>query len=546
MADFVWFGRKSSPTHRFEKLYKRDSIEPSEGLFIFGKNETYTQFKQGEDFITILGYACFPGESIQDTAEKILEDFMESKISTLKKQLVGQYLILIKKNHSIYIFSDFFQTRNIFYSKDLDVICSSFSVTEDLLDTKAKDFNFEKVVEYIATKYITYPCWLGNKTTHININRLRPFEYVVLDRASLSSRIGSLTFDINNIKEYTLQNISSQLIDNLKDIIENPNFVDEKIGVTLTGGYDTRIIAAIASNYYKNISFRLAISKKILGSLTDLKIAKKIAKAVGLSLDVFSDTHENSIDDFYFITEGLAPSQNSIILPIIQRTNSYNLGLGGCFGTELFYPMDYAQIGDYIDESIVKAKKYITANEKIWTQFRQSLLEEFVNIEKHYILSDPNPNDSVRLFYLLNTGFFSSPMLSPYNIKGLQLEPFGHFSILETALKIPKESMGNNNLFQRNLIQKMTLSKLNPSIAKIQTTHYQPMMPFKARSFPYYMLGLFRLILNEKIFKSKTKHIQNKRNRINGISHLSDGWDMLFLRRIKEIYNVDVEILETH
>lgn len=551
MADFIWMQKNEEMIiSRFEKLYGDNILYPVDKLLVCGMDGTYSHILKGDDFITVLGCCYYPNESIQDSISKILESFNEATISDLKKQLVGQFIVIIKKKSSIYIFGDSGEVRNIFYSKDFHLISSSFSVIEDILGTSFHDIDHSKVIEYIAMRHILYPVWLGNTTIHVNIRRLRSFEYIVIDTSSLKSRIGEVYFTLDNTKEYDLDNISSNLIANLRTIVENSSFKDRPIGITLTGGYDTRLIAAVALKYYNKALFRLATLQETPGSILDSKIAKKISKTINIELEILSSTmSEDFSEKFYFFSEGLSPLENSVITPIIERTGSYSMGLGGCFGTELFMRLkQYSRIEDYIEEAILKAKTNIQANDSDWIQLRLSMLKEFDNIRKHYILSVPNPTDDVRIFQMLCTAFFSSFMLSAYNINGLQLEPYGHLSILEIALKIPdKKNLIKYRISRcENFVQKMAMSKICYRIGKIITTHYQPMLPCSILNFPYYLIDYLQYKLNIILNKMKRMNSHRKKVIINDLCYLSNGWDIMFLRRLRDKYNVNLDIVESY
>jgi len=495
MADFIYAKESEIEIGRFTKIYADNKLQPMKKLFIFGTSKTYTHIQRGDNFVTILGYCCYPGESIYKTATRILESFNESIVLDFKKQLIGQFIVIVKKDALIYIFADALQTRNLFYSEDFKFISSSFSIIEDNLNTNTASLDFNKVFEYIAMNYILYPSWLGNKTMHKNIRRLRPFEYIVIDTSISIYRVGAVFFTFNNSKIFNLNKICSNLLIDFKTIIENSIYRDKEIAVTLTGGYDSRLVAAIATNYYKKVFFRITTSQSDNDSIRDLKFARKIAKTVNIPLkDYYSTIKEikSFTEQFYFLVEGFFPIKGVRILPIVKKTESYMLGLGGCFGSELFMPLyKYSKIEDYIEGSILKAKNYINADENTWKQLRLSMLEEFDNIKKHYMLSIPNPTDEIRIFILLNTIFFSSFLFAAYNFKGLQVEPYGHLNILEIALKVPEKYIKKHKVFRwSQLVQKKAMSKIYYNMGKIMTIHYQPMVPCTIRSFSSYLFGI--------------------------------------------------------
>ena len=106
------------------------------GCWIHGKPGTYSCYRVGEDAIAAVGYVCHVGvDSMESSLRQILSSFDESQIGDLKKQLVGQYILLVKEGSRVYIFSDFIGARNVFYSDDGVVVSSSLSRIEDLLQT---------------------------------------------------------------------------------------------------------------------------------------------------------------------------------------------------------------------------------------------------------------------------------------------------------------------------------------------------------------------------------------------------------------------------
>ncbi|MHA1342117.1 MAG: hypothetical protein ACTSO2_19275 [Promethearchaeota archaeon] len=553
MADFIWSQEKISKISRFDKLYSNNMLQPMVNINIFGIEGTFTHIQKDNNFITVLGFSTFPGESIKNTISEIFNDFDESKISELKKELIGQFIIIVKKGIFIYVFGDVWQIRNIFYSKDFNLISSSFSAIEEVLGTSSKDLDRNKILEFIALKQFSYPGWLGNKTLHSKVKFLRPYEYIKIDSSNHDINISKIYFEIDNYKNKDIKKLSSDLINCLKAAIQNPYYRNEMIGVTLTGGFDSRLVAAISANYFKKASFRIATLDNNRNSLKDAKIAKKIANITKIPLKLFNSIpDEDLFRKFYFLSEGLSPLENSVTTPILIKNGSFSLGLGGCFGTEHFKPIDkYSKIDGFIEKSIVKAKRKINTTQEKWEQLRFSIDEEFKEIEKYYKLTNPNDLDIIRIFLLLRTAFFSSFMLAAYNIKGLQLEPYSYFKILEIALRVPEElCTSNGNLKNSFIIQKMAISNEYDNIGKITTTHYQPMLPYKMKTFPYYFYGNLNFYydrLLSRIRKSNSKKQLEKNIRIdNNFNYLSDGWDQLFLKHTYEKYGLKAKILDAN
>jgi len=81
---------------------------------------------------------------------------------------------------------------------------------------------------------------------------LRPFQYIEIDTNSGKVDIKSVQFQLDNRKDNQIDQLAGQFLENLKGTIENPGFQNQPVGLTLTGGYDSRLISAIAAPFYKN------------------------------------------------------------------------------------------------------------------------------------------------------------------------------------------------------------------------------------------------------------------------------------------------------
>ena len=55
---------------------------------------------------------------MQGTLETLLDTFSETGIADIKKRLIGQYVIMIKKGAELFFFNYFMGVRNLFYTED--------------------------------------------------------------------------------------------------------------------------------------------------------------------------------------------------------------------------------------------------------------------------------------------------------------------------------------------------------------------------------------------------------------------------------------------
>jgi hypothetical protein len=192
---------------------------------LFGKRQTYEIIQEKEDLILAIGYiSLLDGVSTQETLSQILRTFHESQISDLKRRLIGEYILLIKKNGISYVFSDFMGVRNIFCSHDGRFVTSSYALLEDLEKTQATDLDINKLYEFIAMGHSIYPSWLGRSTYHKRIDWLRPNEYVVIDLGKGELRICTVSYRLDNKKQSNISVLSDELLSVLNNILARQEF----------------------------------------------------------------------------------------------------------------------------------------------------------------------------------------------------------------------------------------------------------------------------------------------------------------------------------
>ncbi|MGA2531512.1 MAG: asparagine synthase-related protein [Candidatus Aminicenantales bacterium] len=524
-----------------DDVVERISAGPQGACWVHGKKGTFGVVRHGEDAIASIGYVCYlDGKSVQETLSQILRSFQESQIGDLKKKLIGQYVLLIKKGQRIYLFSDFMGARNIFYSDNGMVISSSFSQVEDLMQTGPSDLDMYKVIEFLAVKHILYPAWLGSSTEHKRIRYLLPYEYLAIDVTNSSFKIGSVVFAINNKKQFDRSALSSELLSALRAIVSRPEFKESPVAASLSGGRDSRLVAATATEYYSKIRYRIAIAPGHYDSLKDMEVAEKLARAQGVPLDVYQFQPGRDEERFRELTEGFSPSFNNKLVPLLEGTGSYSLGFGGVFGTEFFMPIPWESIDKFIQIRIEGAKQALKVEDSFWKSFRESLCEEFRRIKDHFLLSDQDDRDYIRLFILFDTARYGSFIISAFNRSGYQLEPYGSYAVFDLAFRVAPTLWGNHRRFGGDArIQQAAMAKLNPRMARVLTyKNYRPMMPLSTTAFPFYLLGATlqaRDVLRRKFDKTLK---ESTRTDFPGGYYLSGDWAKSFFQRTRDMYGL--------
>ncbi len=521
MADFYYKpGITNDSILKFNKLYS-NKRHITKDFTTFYNNNTTTHVEQGNNSITILGYAYTTHRPIEIYLANLLSDFDEHQIAEIKKQLLGQYIVILHKEDSIYLFSDFLQTRNIYYAQKEQSVCSSFGVLHQFQGNQVNEY---KAFEFLAMRHCLYPTWLGNTTLNDNIKRLRAYEYLKIDTNSNIIQVKDYQFMIDNVKIESLKKLRNYTYATLQNTIYHSKFQNEEIYTTITGGFDSRFVTTLIQKYYTNYKIRIS-SRKDVDSL-DMSVAQKVAKALSMPLKVYETDPQKQIEDFYFMTDGMAPRENLIMTQLFQTKNRGALEFGGTFGTELYTAFPYNNYNELVEAYLQKIKEIIEADENYYHQFKQSLHDEFEDIHAHYKLEFEEPKDYIRIFQLLETGFFSSSFISATNILGKQYEVFGTYPVIEAGLKIPYHYLGSKRTFGRfYFIPKILMERLNKKISKIETTHFCPMRPLSIFSFISYLSGRIKSRNYYKhLAQDQHKNVITKTLKTKHFSYTSNNW----------------------
>jgi len=550
MADFLIFPQPHSD-HQVkapandEKL----SIDLPNGflLEIWGTSDTYSFIKSADDFLLIIGFASHVSElDTREAMARVLSSFKKTDIGLIKEAFIGEYVFLIKKGPELFLFSDFVGTRNIFFSKDMAIASSSYSCVEAKIDTGSDDLNPYKYVEFIAMRHVLYPSWLGSSTYNERISWLLPYEYLVINLEKREYRTESLSFILDNERSCDKSLLSNELLSILRNLVNRKEFGQSKIVATITGGHDSRLIAALVLEAFgDHVRFRTAVSRRDRRSLKDMKIATKLAKSQNVPHDIFWFSAERDAAIYQLITEGFSPLYNETISPLIEGAGDYSLGFGGAFGTELFMPIPWASIDAFIQNRINASRIHMHVGDAFWSSFREAIYDQFGAIKEHYYLNRVEERDYIRLFCLLVTARYGSFLFSAFNRYGRQFDPYATSSVLRFAVRVAPALWGNHrSLKGKNLIQKEAMSKLNATMGSMMAyQHYRPMLPLTLHTFPKYSWGLAIQVAQgyQGRLKSRLKHQADVD--LPGGTYRTDGWDANFVSRTQKAFKLRPEEL---
>lgn len=486
MADF-YYSYEHKQSLNSDYLSNFSSTPLNGALSIFANENTYTSINKDEDYVYLLGYAHTDGWMLKEYLSHLLNQFNEEMVEQIKKELWGQYLLIIKQNNYIYIFSDILQLRSIYYDSNDKIVTSIFSLIYNNGYSQIDDY---KLFEFISMKYCSFPSWLGKDTFDDRIKRIRANEYIKINLTDGDVKVNQVKITINNTKASSIQSLYNETFSALKKVIADPTLKDEVVDCTITGGFDSRLAMSLARNYYKDVNLRIAKPKG--SNFIEFPIAAKIAKRLSKSITIY-ETDTDLQENLYFkITDGLSPIDNIVMTELFLSKPTHKLGIGGVLGTQIYTLPGSNSIEEFIHNCLEQVKQRIFANDSYYEKLANALRETFEYIKTYYLLSENSEIDYIRLFNLFYAAQFNTRFSAGFNLYHRQLEPYATYPAIEMAFRIPYSYMGGSNTLGRfYYIPKKIMYKLDPTIACVLTNRFYPMAPLNWKTLPIYIKGKY-------------------------------------------------------
>ena len=486
MADF-YYSYEHEQSLNSDYLNNFSSTPLNESLIIFANENTYTFAKNDKNYVYLLGYAHIEGWILEEYLNYLLNQFSIKMVEQIKKELWGQYLLIIKQEDCIYIFSDILQTRSIYYNLDKKIVSSVFSL---IYNNESSEFDDYKLFEFISMKYCSFPSWLGENTFNEKIKRIRANEILKINIIDGNILVDKVKITINNTQISSIKSLYNETFSALKKVIADPSLKNEVVDCTITGGFDSRLAMSLARKYYKDVNLRIAKAKGI--NFNEYPIAAKIAKRLSKSITIY-ETDTTLQENLYFqLTDGLSPSDNIIMTEIFVSKPTHKLGIGGALGTQIYTLPGSNSIEKFIQNCLEQVKLRIFANDSYYEKLANALRESFKYIKSYYLLSENSEIDYIRLFNLFYAAQFNTRFSAGFNLYHRQLEPYATYPAIEMAFRIPYSYMGGANTLGRfYYIPKRIMYNLEPKIACILTNRYYPMAPLNWKTLPIYLKGKY-------------------------------------------------------
>ena len=188
------------------------------------------------------------------------------------KKIDGEFVIIfLSKKKKIEIISSRFNFPTIWYYKDKNIFLASLNFFEIIF--RLKELGLFKINENSLFELLFFRRVFGEKTTAANVKILPPASKLICNE----KEIKKITYwNLNFIKKTTLSldKSSDQLIHYLTNSLKKKMSDNNRFGLFLTGGMDTRLILACAKKNNLNLS-TFTINSFIN---REVKIAKKAAR----------------------------------------------------------------------------------------------------------------------------------------------------------------------------------------------------------------------------------------------------------------------------
>lgn len=257
-------------------------------------------FYENDRFVVFIdGYLAT--EKKDNYAKFVLKKFLKDGVRFIV-DLNGEYNIIVydKKEKSIDLFNDRFAARPIFYSqKEKELVISNEIKT--ILKFHNRNINKEGFLEFFLFFHN-----VGNWTIYENVKALKPASHLQFNGHSLKTdTYWSLTY--NNTR-HNVKNLTKEVKQVLTDSAKLKYRDRNKLGLGLSAGLDSRLIAATIPDHLKSNIF---VRTYGLDNSNEMKIARELFRKLNFREHFTHEPLDISFYNFLFSsvwrTEGQTP-----------------------------------------------------------------------------------------------------------------------------------------------------------------------------------------------------------------------------------------------
>jgi asparagine synthase (glutamine-hydrolysing) len=274
-------------------------------------------------YVKIDGFPLFnlSGNCCHDEYDTVIEAYRFG-IENIYSKLDGSFSVIMYDDFKkeIVIITDPYGLQNVYYYFSTD---RGFTFSGDLenllLQCPWKEIDINRLAEYLRFLDISAP-----HTIYKNVYRLEPgsvLTYSVSDNELVIKHVSKR----NNYSSYLSRNYLDEFENILSESIERRISESNKIGLMLSGGIDSSLLAVMLTRLKKNKSLRLSAYTAGFddAELDESTIARKIADYLGITHHVLKFTADEDLMIFYEFIKNLSiPFADPAVLPtmlIIKR-----------------------------------------------------------------------------------------------------------------------------------------------------------------------------------------------------------------------------------
>lgn len=343
-------------------------MKSDDGRYIIVFNGEIYNFKKIKQKLIKFGFSFNSGS---DT-EVVLKSFIHYGISFLE-YLEGMFAIAIydSTKEELVLARDRIGEKPLYYWENNDGISFSSQLNQLFFNEKLdKKLDYKSLHDYLSYGYVR-----EDRTLICKVKKLLPAHYLTYSIKNKKLRINKYwsipPYQVNNLKKNELVHKFDEL---LKQSVKNQLISDVPVGVLLSGGIDSSLVTAYASEISNKQLKTFHISLGGYNKFNEAKYAKTVANYFDTShIELSGNEIEYSLLDL--ITEYTdEPLSDSSLLPsfLVSELTSNHLKvvLGGDGGDELF--------GGY-----TTYKRIINLNNIITKNIPNSIRGAVANISKY-------------------------------------------------------------------------------------------------------------------------------------------------------------------
>ena len=200
-----------------------------------------------------------------------------------------------------------------------------------------KKLNYSVLHQYLQLNYVPQP-----QSMIEGVAKLQPGHYMLIDAKGIKEDKSyyEINIDTASYNKYTYEAAQDELVKRMDESVRERMIADVPLGAFLSGGIDSSVIVALASNYTKNLN-TFSVGYKDNAFYDETSYAKLVADKYKTNHTVFSLTNNDFLEHVFGVLDYLdEPFADSSAIPeyiLCHHTRKHvTVALSGDGGDEVF------------------------------------------------------------------------------------------------------------------------------------------------------------------------------------------------------------------